>query len=106
MSPPQVHHLYECLRKDISYNPAQIDQFTWTQEPGLPEFLYHMDEDEDPVPCFAMTNPYEAMLKHDPSRRCVRITPDMLHSLKPQEDTPDVPKGIDILYPQTQVRLT
>ena len=23
----------------------------------------------------------------------------MLHSLKPQEDTPDVPNGIDILYP-------
>ena len=23
----------------------------------------------------------------------------MLHSLKPQEDTPDVPDGIDILYP-------
>ena len=86
MSPPQVHHLYECLHKDIPYNPAQIDQFTQIQEPDLPEFLYHMDEDEDPVPCFAMTNPYEAILTHDPSRSCVRITPDMLHSLKPQED--------------------
>ena len=69
------------------------------QEPNLPEFLYHMDEDEDPVPCFAMTNPYEAILTHDPSRSCVRITPDMLHSLKPQEDTVDVPEGTDILYP-------
>ena len=29
----------------------------------------------------------------------MRVTPDMLHSLKPQEDTPDVPNGIDILYP-------
>ena len=58
-----------------------------------------MDEDEDPVPYFAMTNLYEAILTHDPSRSCVRITPDMLHSLKPQEDTPDVPNGIDILYP-------
>ena len=99
MSPPQVHHLYECLCKDIPYNPAQIDQFTQMQEPDLPEFLYHMDEDEDLVPCFAMTNPYEAILTHDPSRSCVRITPDMLHSLKPQEDTPDVSDGIDILYP-------
>ena len=58
-----------------------------------------MDEDEDSVPCFAMTNPYEAILTHNPSRSCVRITPDMLYSLKPQEDTPDVPNGIDILYP-------
>ena len=58
-----------------------------------------MDKEEDPVPSSAMTNPYEAILTHDPSRGCVRITPDMLHSLKPQEDTPDVPDGIDILYP-------
>ena len=97
MSHPQVHHLYECLRKDMLYNPAQIDQFTQMQEPDLPEYLYHMDEDEDLVPCFAMTNPYEAILTHDPSRSCVRITPDMLQSMKPQEDTPDVPNGIDIL---------
>ena len=53
-----------------------------------------------------MTNPYEAILTHDPSRSCVRITPDMLQSMKPQEDTPDVPNGIDILYPLYQVRLT
>ena len=99
MSHPQVHHLYECLHKDMPYNPAQIDQFAQMQEPDLPEFLYHMDEDEDPVPCFAMTNPYEAILTHDPSRSCVRITPDMLQSTKPQEDTPNVPNGIDILYP-------
>ena len=85
--------------KDMPYNPAQIDQFTQMQEPDLPEFLYHMDEDEDPVPCFTMTNPYEAILTHDPSRSCVRITPDMLQSMKPQEDTPDVPDGIDILNP-------
>ena len=57
-----------------------------------------MDEDKDPVPCFAMTNPYEAILTHDPSRSCVRITPDMLHLLKLQVDTPDVPVGTDILY--------
>ena len=99
MSHPQVHHLYECLCKDMPYNPGQIHQFTQMQEPDLPEFLYHMDEDEDPVPCFAMTNPYEAILTHDPSRSCVRITPDMLQSMKPQEDTLDVPNGIDILYP-------
>ena len=99
MSHPQVYHLYECLHKDMPYNPAQIDQSTQMQEPDLPEFLYHMDEDENPVPCFAMTNPYEAILTHDPSRSCVRITPDMLQSMKPQEDAPDVPNGIDILYP-------
>ena len=99
MSHPQVHQLYECLCKDMPYNPAQIDQFTQMQEPDLPEFLYHMDGDEDPVPCFAMTNPNEAILTHDPSRSCVRITPDMLQSMKPQEDTPNVPDGIDILYP-------
>ena len=58
-----------------------------------------MDQDEDPVPCFAMTNQYEAILTHDPSGQCVRVTPDMPHSLKPQEDTPDVPDGTDILYP-------
>ena len=98
MSHPQVHHLYECLCKDMPYNPAQIHQFTQMQEQDLPEFLYHMDEDEDPVPCFAMTNPYEAILTHDPSRSCVRVTPDMLQSMKPQEDTPNVPNGIDILY--------
>ena len=46
------------------------------------------------------TNPYEAILTHDPSRSCVRVTPDMLQSMKPQEDTPNVPNGIDILYPQ------
>ena len=40
-----------------------------------------------------------------PSRSCVRITPDMLQSMQPQEDTPDVPNGIDILYPQTQEEL-
>ena len=99
MSHPQVHHLYECLHKDMPYNPAQIDQFTQMQEPDLPEFLYHMDEDEDPVPCFAMTNPYEAILTHDPSRSCVRVTPNMLQSMKPQEDAPNVSNGIDILYP-------
>ena len=99
MNPPQVYHLYQCLHKDIPYNLPQIGQFAQIQEPDLPEFLYHMDEDEDPVPCFAMTNSYEAILTHDPSRSCVRVTPDMLHSLKPQEDTPGVPNGIDILYP-------
>ena len=102
MSHPQVHHLYECLCKDTPYNPAQIDQLTQIHEPDLSEFLYQMDEDEDPVPCFAMTNPYEAILTNDPSRSCVTITSDMLHSLKSQEDTPDVPKGNNILYPQTQ----
>ena len=58
-----------------------------------------MDKDDVPVACFAMTNPYETLLTHDPSRSCVRVTPDMLHFLKTQEDTPDVLNGIDIVYP-------
>ena len=54
-----MQHLYQCLRRDIDYNPNQIQQFTQIQEPELPEFLYHLDEDKDPIPSFAMTNPYE-----------------------------------------------
>ena len=72
MSHPQVHHLYECFHKDMPYNPAQIDQFTQMQEPDLPEFLYHMGEDEDPVPCFAMTNPYEAIC-NGPQAICISL---------------------------------
>ena len=34
-----------------------------------------------------------------PPEVVVRITPDMLQSMQPQEDTPNVPDGIDILYP-------
>ena len=67
--------------RDIPFNPAQTDQFVQMEEPHLPDFLYHFKEDEDPVPCFAMTNPYEAILTHDPARTCVHVTPDMLHSL-------------------------
>ena len=47
-----MQHLYECLRGDIDYNPSQIQQFTQIQEPELPEFLYHLDEEEDPIPSF------------------------------------------------------
>ena len=43
-------------QKDVPYNPAQIDQFAQLEDPGLPEFLYHLEEDEDPLPSFAMTN--------------------------------------------------
>ena len=60
LSPQQVQHLYECLKKDITYNPAQADQYIQLDEPELPDFLLHFDEKEDPMPCFAMTNPYEA----------------------------------------------
>ena len=66
MSSQQVQHLYECLYRDIPFNPAQTDQFVQMEEPDLPDFLYHLDK--DPVPCFAMTNPYEAILTHDPAR--------------------------------------
>ena len=57
------------------------------EELHLPNFLYHLDEDEDPVPCFAMTNPNGAILTHDPARTCVCVTPDMLHSFQPQTDS-------------------
>ena len=59
MSSQQVQHLYECLQKDIPFYLAQTDQFVQMEEPLLPDFLYHFQEDEDPVPRFAMTNPYE-----------------------------------------------
>ena len=67
----------------------------------MPDFFYHLDEDEDPVPCFAMTNPYEAILTHDPARTCVHVSPDMLHSFKPLVDPPlESDQGINIWYPQ------
>ena len=69
------------------------------EKPHLPNFLYYMDEDEDPVPCFTMTNPYEAILTQDPTRSCVQVTPDMLHSFQPPEDKlPPEGQGIDIWY--------
>ena len=57
LSSQQVQHLYECLKKDITYNPAHADQFIQLDEPELPDFLLHIEEEEDPIPCFAMTNP-------------------------------------------------
>ena len=39
-----------------------------------------------------MTNPYEAILTHDPTRICVHVAPDMLHSLASDQ-------GINIWYP-------
>ena len=69
-----MQHLYECLNKDITYNPVQADQYIQLDEPELPDFLLHIDEEEDPMPCFAMTNPYEALLMHDPDRLCVRVS--------------------------------
>ena len=71
LSPQQVQHLNECLKKDITYNLAQADQYIQLDEPELPNFLLHFDEEEDPMPCFAMTNPYEALLVNDPDRLCV-----------------------------------
>ena len=73
------------------------------EEPHLPDFLYHMDDDEDSVPCFAMTNPYEAILTHDPTRTCVQVTPYMLQSFKPVEDLlpQEEDPGIDIWYPSS-----
>ena len=95
-----MQHLYECLRREIDYNPNQIQQFTQIQEPELPEFLYHLDEEEDPIPSFAMTNPYEALIIHDPARQCVRVTPDMVHSLQPKPDHLTIDPSIDIIHPE------
>ena len=95
-----MQHLYECLRRDIDYNPNQIQQFTQIQEPELPEFLYHLDEEEDPIPSFAMTNPYEALITHDPARQCVRVTPNMFHSLQPKPDNLTIDPSIDIIHPE------
>ena len=74
--------------KRTLYNPAQADQYVRLDEPELPDFLLHFDEEEDPMPCFAMTNPYEALLLNDPDRLCVRISPDMLHSFQPTKMDP------------------
>ena len=71
------------------------------EEPHGPDFLYHFKEDEDPVPCFAMTNPYEAMLIHDTARTCVPVAPDMLYFFQPPTDPPPPSNpGIDLWYPQ------
>ena len=75
------------------------------EESHLPDFLYYMDEDEDPVPWFTMTNPYEAILTQDPARTCVCVTPDMLTPSNPlqnllQEWTKELTPGI----PKVQVR--
>ena len=99
LSSQQVQHLYECLKKDIDYNPNQVQQFIQIQEPELPEFLYHLDEEEDPIPSFAMTNPYEALITHDPARQCIRVTPDMVHSLQPKPDNSTIDPSIDIIHP-------
>ena len=45
-----MQHLYECLKKDITYNPAQADQYIQLARPELPDFLLHFDEEEDPMP--------------------------------------------------------
>ena len=48
-----------------------------------------------------MTNPYEAILTHDPARTCVQVASDMLHSLQPPTNPPPPSdQGIDIWYPQ------
>ena len=48
-----------------------------------------------------MTNPYEAMLVHDPARTCVCVAPDMLHSFQPLTNPyPPSNPGINIWYPQ------
>ena len=96
-----MQHIYECLQRDIPFNPVQTDQFIQMEEHQLPDFLYHFEEDEGPVPCFAMTNPYEALLLHDPARTCVHVAPDMLYPFQQSIDPFPAPdKEVDIWYPQ------
>ena len=101
-----MQHIYECLRRDTSFNLAQTGQFVQIEEPQLPDFLYHFEEDEDPVPCFAMTNPYEALLVHDPSRTCVKTAPDMLYSFQQSNNPPSLDESeVDLWYPQSTGRI-
>ena len=84
-----------------SLQPSPSRSFAQIQQPNLPYFSTTCDEDEDPVPCFAMTNPYEAILTHDPARTCVCVTPDMLHSFQPLTYPPsESDQGINVWYPQ------
>ena len=71
------------------------------EEPDLPDFLHHLDDEEDPICCFAITNPYEVLLLHDSDRASVRVAPEMLHSFQSLQDTTLEPEpSIDIWYPQ------
>ena len=48
-----------------------------------------------------MTNPYEALLVHDPARTCVRIAPDMLYSFQPPTSPLSLDESeVDLWYPQ------
>ena len=47
-----------------------------------------------------MTNPYEALITHDPARQCVRVTPNMVHSLQPKPDNLTSDPSIDIIHPE------
>ena len=48
-----------------------------------------------------MTNPYEALLMHDPDRLCVRVSPDMLHSFQPTKmDVMEQGTSTDVWYPK------
>ena len=48
-----------------------------------------------------MTNPYEAILTHDPNRAYVHVSPDMLHSFQPPTAPPSPSdQGINVWYPQ------
>ena len=42
--------------KDITYNPAQADQYIHLMSQSC-LIILHIAEEEDPMPCFAMTNP-------------------------------------------------
>ena len=50
-------------------------------------------------PVLPLTNPYEALLLHDPDRRCVRVSPDMLQSFQPTKmDQVESSTNIDAWY--------
>ena len=48
-----------------------------------------------------MTNPYEALIIHDPTRQCIRVTPDMVNSLQPKLDDLAIDPSIDIIHPKS-----
>ena len=47
-----------------------------------------------------MTNPYEALIIHDPARQCIRVTPNMVHSLQPKPDNSTIDPSIGTIHPE------
>ena len=100
MSPPQVHHLYECLCTR-TYHTIQP---RWT---SLPRYRNQTFQSSYTI-WMKMKTQYLALPWPTHMKLCSHMTPPevvwespqicYIH-WSPQEDTPDVPNGIDILYP-------